>query len=64
VLFLFPTPEREIRARERLGNISPFALATSHTDAFYDDPLGRVWLLLDSDQRIDLFEVARREVSS
>ncbi len=64
VLFLFPTPEREIRARERLGDVSPFTLATSHANAFDDDPLGRVWLPIDSDQRIDLFEVARREVSS
>lgn len=60
VLFLFPGHQREARARQKLDPFPGLVVATTHEEAFYGDPLGAVWLPLESDQRVQLLDVPRR----
>lgn len=54
VVLLFPTPEREVAARDRMSAVPDLCIATSTRDLFYRDPLGPVWLPLTEDRRIPL----------
>jgi hypothetical protein len=54
VVFLFPTPEREVAARDRLSAVPDLCVATSTRELFYRDPLGPVWLPAAEDRRVPL----------
>jgi len=57
VLFLFPGHEREVRARRTLDPIPGLVVATTHTETFYRQPLGTVWLPLETDNRIPMLDL-------
>jgi hypothetical protein len=47
LLFLFPSFERELKARRALEPVEGLIVATSYWKAYEDDPLGPVWLSVD-----------------
>ena len=63
VVFLCPGPEREVRARANLDPIPGLAVATTHVEAFYQDPLAPVWLPLAADSRVRLLDLPRHRWS-
>lgn len=58
LVFCFPTPEREIAARRRLWNPG-LTLATGVFDSATREPLGDVWLPIDSQVRVPLLALRR-----
>jgi hypothetical protein len=65
LLFLFPSLERELRARRALEPVEGLIVATSYRDEYEDDPLGPVWLpvntpMSDATRRLRLSDPAMR----
>ena len=58
LLFLFPTEDRERRAREKLDPIPGLVIATTYRDKFYGEPLGPSWLPLDDQARLSLLDLS------
>ncbi len=56
LLFCFPDPGREVAARTRL-HAPGITLATTSWDRFEPDPLGEVWLSIDSQRRARLLDL-------
>lgn len=56
LLFCFPDPGREASARKALHHPG-MQLATASWDRVAEDPLGRVWLAIDEQQRRQLVEL-------
>lgn len=56
ILFTFPSEGRELRARRALTG-SDFAIATSTYPSFMEDPLGRVWLPMDEQDRVRIIDL-------
>jgi hypothetical protein len=57
LLFCFPDPIREASARKRLHGVRGLVLATASWDRVGQEPLGAVWLPIDSDRRARLTDV-------
>jgi hypothetical protein len=56
---VFPTEEREKRARRKLDTLDRMTVATSHWERQVSAPLARIWRPVDSDRRLSLMELSK-----